>query len=678
MYQYSNSLIRQFPSAVTGNAAVGVQATVYVGETGALASLFESNGTTPKSNPVTTDAKGFYSFSLADGDYRIVFSSSQFATLRISVLDGAQIREDFEDLVASNLAFRNEQQAAYDTFVLSQGWDQVGTFAVGFTYTSPNQVGQDVDGNWWRWNGSLPKTVTAGALPSSDANYKLVGDGVLRSDLAAIDSGVLIAGMMAGAVIRRLKSSGNILDYIPETEWAAIKDRTTTYDATEDVQLAFDECASVYFPEGLYLISDTIRVAQNAAGRRLHGENMLYSQVKCLPSMTNKPMFWFGNSSGHGNPYGMVDKINLDGGNRITQSNIGIRWHEGGTSVTRDFYMQNLGIAIQSIGAIHNSIEGNGFIVTCVRAVEFTYVEAGVPSGPDDTTKTGSNLSLIGNVSKIHNLWITDCIGTAVYIRGGQFQLIGCTFQSATNDGVSPIVLIEQANEAFDYGGGPIVAYNWFEGGNYTYQIEVKNTNQCRILSNLCLGGFGPTASCEGGILLDNAKNAIVKGNSIWGTFNKAVSGGRVTQAAIYVKANCGSFCDIDDNYVAQSLPGCVYYYEGKNNPTVHRTRQVGGYAFVTVSGTTPTLQTDLNVTSVSRSGVGDYTVQWSYNRQSYMMPVSVVAYSDNIAVPINHTLLNTASDGFNRVFFTDKTGAPIDPPAFSVEMKGYGVEGLG
>lgn len=198
MYQYSNSLIRQFPSLVTGNASVGIQATVYVGETNTKASLFEVNGTTPKSNPVTTDGKGFYSFSVADGDYRIVFSSSQFATLRISVLDGAKIREEFDDLVASNLAFRNEQQAAYDAFVLSQGWDQVGTFAAGFTFTSPNQVGQDVDGNWWRWNGALPKTVTAGTLPSSDVNYKLVGDGVLRSDLAAGTADV--GGINSGSI----------------------------------------------------------------------------------------------------------------------------------------------------------------------------------------------------------------------------------------------------------------------------------------------------------------------------------------------------------------------------------------------------------------------------------------------------------------------------------------------
>lgn len=215
MYQYSNSLIRQFPSSVTGNAAVGIQATVYVGDTSALASLFEVDGTTSKSNPVTTNDKGFYSFSVADGDYRIVFSSSQFATLRISVLDGAQIREEFDDLVASNLAFRNEQQAAYDSFVLSQGWDQVGTFAAGFTFTSPNQVGQDADGNWWRWNGSLPKVVAAGTLPSYDVNYKLVGDGVLRSDLA--NGSADVAGETSAYVAEHLQFAARIKPVVGET-----------------------------------------------------------------------------------------------------------------------------------------------------------------------------------------------------------------------------------------------------------------------------------------------------------------------------------------------------------------------------------------------------------------------------------------------------------------------------
>lgn len=272
MYQYSNSLIRQFPSGVTGNAAVGIQATVYVGETGALASLFESNGTTPKSNPVTTDSKGFYSFSVADGDYRIVFSSSQFSTLRIIVLDGAAIREEFDDLVASNTAFRNEQQAAYDSFVLSQGWDQVGTFAAGFTFTSPNQVGQDADGNWWRWNGAFNKVVAPGTLPSSDINYKLVGDGVLRSDLSQA-SGSSLIGYGDQTVEQQLDKTD--LNIFPISKFGGVDDYNGTAGTNnyQSVYDAFTELVArggkLYFPKnntGVYFISGNDARLTDATG----------------------------------------------------------------------------------------------------------------------------------------------------------------------------------------------------------------------------------------------------------------------------------------------------------------------------------------------------------------------------------------------------------------------------
>lgn len=267
MYQYSNSLIRQFPSSVTGNAAVGVHATVYVGETNTLAQLFEVSGTA-KANPVTTDGKGFYSFSLADGDYRIVFSSSQFSTLRISVLDGAQIREDFEDLVSSNAAFRSEQQAAYDSFVLSQGWDHAGTFAAGFTFTSPNQVGQDVDGNWWRWNGALPKVVAAGTLPSSDSNYTLVGDGVLRSDLATPNSTVLVGGVEAGELLQKAVTPemfGAKGDYSPTARTGT--DDTAAFQAMFNFALV--NLVSVKIPSKCYLISSTINIDATDGTQRM-------------------------------------------------------------------------------------------------------------------------------------------------------------------------------------------------------------------------------------------------------------------------------------------------------------------------------------------------------------------------------------------------------------------------
>lgn len=55
--------------------------------------------------------------------------------------------------------------------VISLGWHQVGLFADGFTYTLQNDIAKDAAGDWYRWNGALPKVVTAGTLSSSDANF---------------------------------------------------------------------------------------------------------------------------------------------------------------------------------------------------------------------------------------------------------------------------------------------------------------------------------------------------------------------------------------------------------------------------------------------------------------------------------------------------------------------------
>lgn len=55
--------------------------------------------------------------------------------------------------------------------VISLGWHQVGLFADGFTYTLQNDIAKDSFGDWYRWNGTLPKVVVAGTLPSSDANF---------------------------------------------------------------------------------------------------------------------------------------------------------------------------------------------------------------------------------------------------------------------------------------------------------------------------------------------------------------------------------------------------------------------------------------------------------------------------------------------------------------------------
>lgn len=62
-------------------------------------------------------------------------------------------------------------EAEANAAVILLGWHQVGLFADGFTYLLQNDIAKDATGDWYRWNGALPKVVTAGTSPSSDANF---------------------------------------------------------------------------------------------------------------------------------------------------------------------------------------------------------------------------------------------------------------------------------------------------------------------------------------------------------------------------------------------------------------------------------------------------------------------------------------------------------------------------
>ena len=61
-------------------------------------------------------------------------------------------------------------EAEANAAIASLGWDPVGEFAAGFTYAKLNDVGRDVSGSWWRYNGEIPSggyVVEAGTVPSS-------------------------------------------------------------------------------------------------------------------------------------------------------------------------------------------------------------------------------------------------------------------------------------------------------------------------------------------------------------------------------------------------------------------------------------------------------------------------------------------------------------------------------
>lgn len=183
MQKFNGSLIRQFPSSVSGNAAAGVQVTVYLSGTNTLASIYEDNEFTAKANPVTTLANGFYSFKANDGKYRLQFSNG-FPSLEVQLLDAVQFVSDTESgagllgqaasaAVQSINEANNEVRTALDGLINSGFFPAVGSFESGGTITERNQFlqlvttsGSDLAGGY-TWGGPLPKVVSPSSTPST-------------------------------------------------------------------------------------------------------------------------------------------------------------------------------------------------------------------------------------------------------------------------------------------------------------------------------------------------------------------------------------------------------------------------------------------------------------------------------------------------------------------------------
>ena len=119
---------------------------------------------------------------------------------------------------AQNLIDQTAQQL--DAAVTSTGWMPAGGFATGFTFTARNQVGFDVSGNTWSYNGNLPFTVPAGTVPS-EPTYTNRGDAALRSALAPPGSDVPFGGDTVGGVVQRLADAEQRIIDLPDEVDAA-------------------------------------------------------------------------------------------------------------------------------------------------------------------------------------------------------------------------------------------------------------------------------------------------------------------------------------------------------------------------------------------------------------------------------------------------------------------------
>lgn len=78
MQKYQNNVTSR-----TGDAVSGVQVTVSLAA-GGLATIFSDNAGTPKANPITTDANGYFEFYAADGRYNITASGGGYMDVLIA------------------------------------------------------------------------------------------------------------------------------------------------------------------------------------------------------------------------------------------------------------------------------------------------------------------------------------------------------------------------------------------------------------------------------------------------------------------------------------------------------------------------------------------------------------------------------------------------------------------
>lgn len=171
MQRYNGQLLNQFPNTVTGISAAGAKITVRVKSTGALATLYAINSTggATLDNPLTADGKGYYGFYAPDGVYTLDVSLSGTPQLEIQLQDVASLQSQFNDAVSN------------------AGYIPVGTFAAGCTVSQANGVVSD-GASYWRWDGALPKTVTAGSapVPTGVGGWVLISSSGLQSSSVTV------------------------------------------------------------------------------------------------------------------------------------------------------------------------------------------------------------------------------------------------------------------------------------------------------------------------------------------------------------------------------------------------------------------------------------------------------------------------------------------------------------
>ena len=346
----------------------------------------------------------------------------------------------------------------------------------------------------------------------------------------------------------------SLLKFIPYAQHSAILGNTSNWDASAALQAAVDSGERINIPNGRYLIDATIRERTNSGARCIVGSNRHRTALRAGPNVSaaGAPLFWFGNSTGHGNYRLWMEGFFIEGGDSATwkavagtagngdAGAIGVRLHECGTSFLGNFHIRGCYTAVEMIGSMACQIGGFKSEIYASRYGIKMSSPVGRGSNPppaslDDILNTGSPPTLNGNANRIENIW-TSGLGQIAYVKGGLCDINNIVSQSCGRDGLD-VIHLQNSNESYSFGDGPVVRNIWMEGGSgYRSLIHVESTRNAAV-ERCFISGSNSAASTYGeqGILVTDSKGVTVRGNGIRGYFGPTPSEGRTSCNGLYV-----------------------------------------------------------------------------------------------------------------------------------------------
>lgn len=411
----------------------------------------------------------------------------------------------------------------------------LGPYAAGLVFTSRNQVFSYL-GEFYAPGPAitLPYTTT-GVGAGEIANFRSVGDAILRSDLAAPAPGkgaALLGTKQPGSTLARSQLDKNAERYYL-ADFPGV-DLSGVTDSTVGVQAAVDYCAAngidLHTGRGVVLVS-TVQVK---TGSTIKGAGIGKFTFKRLPSAATGYALEINGVIGVKLADFTVDGNKADavnGGNNILIAGSSSNYVLDGIESKNAKSVSGFGSGILAVGAPSGTQSGISYIKNC-----------------QVTDNQGTGIT----VQRVSGLTVTD---NYVYMNGGAgIDIINFVFPplaDVAND-------LEISRNRCNYNLIGIRGLGYYRGGSSgapIYGIEIPQSRHVNIIGNHCNFNteYGIAWQCANGIIANNHvnRNGVnqSQGGILLNGFRTQVLGNNLEDNYYYgIDAGCSINCTISNN----------------------------------------------------------------------------------------------------------------------------------